>query len=317
MNDDFPATDGPVCIVGSLNADLVVRTQRHPRPGETLRGGPLQISPGGKSANQAVAAARLGARVTMVGAVGDDAHGELLLRSLTGQGVDVEHVRVLDATATGTAVITVSDDGENTIVISAGANGELSPQDLPQRVLDGAGALALTFEVPPETVLAAARAGRAAGVPVVLNPSPFRTPEPELLGCTDLLVINSHEMGQLLDDDTTDFSSVRACDWDVQGRRLHDVTGVRAAVVTLGAGGAVLLRTEDGRTAQEWLSGYTVAAADTTGAGDAVTATLAAAIAAGTDLRQATALAMRVAAIATTHQGAQPSYPTRADLHSL
>ncbi|WP_144794641.1 ribokinase [Kocuria palustris] len=317
MTDRFPATDGDVCIIGSLNADLVVRTQRHPKPGETVQGGPLRTTPGGKSANQAVAAARLGARVRMVGAVGEDPHGTLLLRSLDAQGVDTTRVRTLTTTATGTAVIIVSADGENSIVISPGANGEVTAEQVTPELFDGVGTLTLTFEIPAPTVLAAARAARAAGVTVVLNPSPFRLPEPELLACTDLLVVNAHEMGQLIGDETTDFGTVPAADWDVEGHRLFRATGVADAVVTLGAGGAVLLRTREDRTRQEWLSGYAVRALDTTGAGDAVTGTLAAALAAGTDLPEATALAMRVGAIATQSEGAQPSYPSREDLESL
>lgn len=317
MNDQFPATDGGVCIIGSLNADLVVRTQRHPKPGETVQGGPLATTPGGKSANQAVAAARLGARVRMVGAVGDDPHGALLLNSLDGQGVDTSGVRTLSTTATGTAVIIVSEDGENSIVISPGANGEVLPEHIAPELFQGVKALALTFEIPSQTVIAAAQAARRAGVTVVLNPSPFRQPEPELLECTDLLVVNAHELGQLISDDTTDFAAVLTEDWDDQGQRLYRATGIADAVVTLGADGAALLRTRDGRTRQDRLSGYAVHAVDTTGAGDAVTGTLTAALAAGTDLLEATALAMRVGAIAAQGEGAQPSYPSRADLGSI
>lgn len=317
MTDRFPATDGDVIIIGSLNADLVVRTQRHPKPGETVQGGPLSTSPGGKSANQAVAAARLGARVRMVGAVGEDPHGELLLESLRSHGVDTAQVVSLTDTATGTAVITVSEDGENTIVISAGANGELAPEAITPELFDGVRVLALTFEIPAQTVIAAARAAREADVTVVLNPSPFRQPEPELLECTDLLVVNAHEMGQLIGDEDTDYSAVADEDWARAGQRLAASTGVAEAVVTLGSGGAMLLRTHQGSTRQERLVGHEVRAVDTTGAGDAVTGTLAAALAAGTELQEAAALAMRVGAIATLSEGAQPSYPSRAMLNEV
>ena len=263
MTERFPATDGDVVIIGSLNADLVVRTRRHPKPGETVQGGPLSTAPGGKSANQAVAAARLGARVRMVGAVGEDPHGALLLDSLAGHGVDTSRVASLTSTATGTAVITVSEDGENTIVISPGANGELTPEHIVPELFDGVRTLALTFEIPAETVIAAAEAAHEAGVTVVLNPSPFRRPEPELLACTDVIVVNAHEMGQLISDDTIDFGAVLAEDWDEQGQRLFRATGVADAVVTLGPDGAALLRTRDGRTRQDRLSGYAVRAVDT------------------------------------------------------
>ena len=313
MTDRYPATDGDVVIIGSLNADLVVRTQRHPEPGETVQGGPLSTAPGGKSANQAVAAARLGARVRMVGAVGDDPHGQMLLESLEGHGVDTAHVASLSDTATGTAVITVSEDGENTIVISPGANGEVAPERITPELFDGVRTLALTFEIPAETVIAAARAAHDAGVTVVLNPSPFRQPESELLERTDLLVVNAHEMAQLSGTEIPDDDS----QWQRAGQRLAETTGVADAVVTLGPDGAVLLRTRDGRTQAQRVAGHRVQAVDTTGAGDSVTGTLAAALAAGTELPAAVELAMRVGAIATRSEGAQPSYPSRAQLDEL
>ncbi|KAA9394228.1 ribokinase [Kocuria coralli] len=320
---------GTVCVVGSLNADLVVRTERHPRPGETLTGGPLSIAPGGKSANQAVAAARLGARVRMVGAVGDDAHGRLLLGSLDDDGVDTGHVRALQRTPTGTAVITVSADGENTIIISAGANGELRPEDVPEAALEGAGALGLTFEIPGETVIAAARHARALGVPVFLNPSPFRLPEPELLAATDVLVVNEHEIGQILDA----FGAGSGGGWRERGRALCAATGVGSLVVTLGARGAVVIEHEKGAAVSPGsaeasapehdqlrvteIAGHEVEAVDTTGCGDAVLGALLAATSGGAPLAEATALAMRVAAHAATVAGAQPSYPFAADLHTM
>lgn len=316
MSDQLPATDGSVCIIGSLNADLIVRTQRHPRPGETVQGGPLDTAPGGKSANQAVAAARLGARVRMVGAVGDDPHGQLLRDSLAQHGVDIAEVRTLGGTATGTAVITVSDDGENTIVISPGANGEVAPEHIDPRLFDGVQVLALTFEIPARTVVVAARAAREAGVRVILNPSPFRAPEPELLAATDLLVVNAHEMAQLIGQEHLGAEQ----DWEQLGRRLRDATGVAEAVVTLGPEGAAVLRPGEGREGSdsaERIPGHTVQAIDTTGAGDAVTGTLAAALAAGAELSEAVALAMRVGAISARGHGAQPSYPSRAELSDL
>lgn len=303
---------GTVCVVGSLNADLVVRTERHPKPGETLTGGPLEIAPGGKSANQAVAAARLGADVRLVGAVGDDAHGRLLLDSLTGDGVSTEHIRRLTEVPTGTAVITVSADGENTIVISPGANGQLRPEDIPGSAVNGAGALGLTFEVPAATVIAAAEQAHAANVPVFLNPSPFRVPEPELLAATDVLVVNEHELEQIL----VAFNTSTDGTWQQRGAALHAATGVPALVVTLGSRGAVVVVTgqDDDEPAVTEVAGHQVTAVDTTGCGDAVLGSLLATTSGGTPLVEATRVAMTVAAHAATITGAQPSYPRASDL---
>ena len=237
----------------------------------------------------------------------------VLLESLEGHGVDTAHVASLSDTATGTAVITVSEDGENTIVISPGANGEVAPERITPELFDGVRTLALTFEIPSETVIAAARAAHDAGVTVVLNPSPFRQPEPELLECTDLLVVNAHEMAQLSGTEIPDDDS----EWQRAGQRLAETTGVEDALVTLGPDGAVLLRTREGRAQAQRIAGHRVQAVDTTGAGDSVTGTLAAALAAGTDLQEATALAMRVGAIAARGEGAQPSYPSRAQLDEV
>lgn len=309
---------GSVCVVGSLNADLVVRTQRHPRPGETLTGGPLAIAPGGKSANQAVAAARLGADVRLVGAVGDDAHGHLLLESLTQDGVATDHIRQLPETPTGTAVITVSADGENTIVISPGANGELRPEDIPTSALADAGALGLTFEVPGDAVIAAAQRAHALGVPVFLNPSPFRIPEPDLLAATDVLVVNEHERLQVLEA----FDTSAGASWEDRGSALRAVTGVPSLVVTLGARGAVVVEsaagnggaTDDATPTVTEVPGVEVHAVDTTGCGDAVLGALLATTSGGMPLVEATEVAMTVAAHAATAPGAQPSYPTTSEL---
>ncbi|ROZ62830.1 ribokinase [Kocuria soli] len=303
---------GSVCVVGSLNADLVVRTQRHPKPGETLTGGPLAIAPGGKSANQAVAAARLGAQVRLVGAVGDDAHGHLLLDALRADDVSTDHVRALPDTPTGTAVITVAADGENTIVISPGANGELRPEDIPNAAFDDAGALGLTFEVPAATVIASAQRAHAKGIPVFLNPSPFRIPEPELLAATDVLVVNEHELAQVLEA----FGAPADGSWQERGTALRKATGVPALVVTLGAEGAVVIRSgprggdgNHGAPAVTEVPGVKVQAVDTTGCGDAVLGALLATTSGGMGLVEATEVAMQVAARAATVAGAQPSYP--------
>lgn len=308
---------GTVCVVGSLNADLVVHTERHPAPGETVTGGPLSVIPGGKSANQAVAAARLGATVSLVGAVGDDPHGHLLRDCLGRDGVNTEHVHTLPGTPTGTAMVTVSSQGENTIVVSPGTNGELHPEHVPDTALQSAGAVGLTFEIPERTVLTTAQRARAHGVPVFLNPSPFHPPEPELLACTDVLVMNEHEFEQVLGK----FGIPPTGTWQQKATPLHAATGVGAFVITLGSQGALVIESivehrSDHSCMVTEVPGYAIQAVDTTGCGDAVLGCLLAAVSGGMTLIEATAAAMKVAAYAATRPGAQPSYPTPQQLVS-
>ena len=186
---------GSVAVVGSLNLDLVIRVAELPGPGETVSGGDLFRNPGGKGANQAVAAARLGRRVAMVGCVGDDQAGRELLASLAAAGVDGSRVRVVEGVPSGTACITVSEDGENQIVVSPGANARLTPDDVAAAAaVRSAAVTLLQLEVPLETVAAAAR---TAGGRVVLNPAPARALPAELLGQVDVLVPNRVELARL------------------------------------------------------------------------------------------------------------------------
>lgn len=300
----YPRSVRRVVVVGSLNADLTVTTERLPRPGETVHGSPLVVAPGGKSANQAAAAARLGAEVALLGAVARDDHGDLLLRRLREAGVDVEDVLRLEGTATGTALITVDARGENTIVLSAGANGRLTPDrlgGLPQR-LQGAAVLCLAFEVPMDTVVEAARLAHAAGVRVLLNPSPSAPIPDLLLADTDLLLLNVTEAADLL--------GARG-DWAVTASGLRQ-RGGPAAIVTLGSDGAVVL--QDGRVTA--VPATPVTPVDTTGAGDAFTGAVAARLAQGDSLAEAATFAARAAAWSATRPGAQPSYATLAELQA-
>ncbi len=279
-----------IVIVGSLNADLVVRTARFPQPGETLQGSDLAILPGGKSANQAVAAGRLGGAVRMIGAVGDDGNGALLRDSVAATGVDTTHVAVREGVATGTAVITVDGAGENTIVISAGANGTLTPEDVPADVFSGAAVLGLCLEVSIDVVLAAARAAHAAGVTVLTNLSPFGAVPQELLDLTDVLLVNEHEAAELGDH------------------------GVARSVVTRGGAGCVV---HDGAAEPVSIEAVRVEPVDTTGCGDAFMGAVALRLAAGDTLVEAARFAVGVGAYAATGAGAQASYPTTAQLEAF
>jgi ribokinase len=294
---------GSVAVVGSLNLDLVIRVAELPGPGETVSGGDLFRNPGGKGANQAVAAARLGRRVAMVGCVGDDQAGHELLASLEAAGVDGSGVRVVEGVPSGTARITVSEDGENQIVVSPGANARLTSDDVAAAAaVRSAAVTLLQLEVPLETVAAAAR---AAGGRVVLNPAPVRALPAELLGRIDVLVPNRVELARLAGGPVP-----RTVE---QAAELAGRLGGRAVVVTLGADGALVV--EDGRAGH--VPAVPVRPVDTTAAGDAFCGGLADALAGGSGLQEAARRAVRVAAAACLRPGAQASLPTPAELATL
>lgn len=266
---------GRVVVVGSLNVDLVTRVRRHPAPGETVLGEGLERLPGGKGANQAVAAAAAGASTALVGRVGDDDAGAAYLAGLAERGVDVSAVRPTAGQPTGHALIAVDERGENTIVVIGGANGLVTPEEAMAGTA-GADVVLLQLELPLPAVVAAAEAARAAGVRVLLNPSPWQPLPPGLVEAVDVVVVNEHEAEQL----------------GTYGGEL---------VVTLGAAGA------------EWRSGRErvavpapqVDVVDTTGAGDAFAGTLAAALAAGLERQPALARAVTAAAGSVGVAGAQ------------
>jgi ribokinase len=286
-----------VAVVGSLNLDLVVRVPRLPGPGETVSGGDVFRNPGGKGANQAVAAARLGRTVAMVGCVGDDPPGRELLGSLQADGVDTAQVRVVDGVPSGAAFITVGQDGENQIVVSPGANARLTAEDVAAAgaALRAAAVTLLQLEVPLEVVAAAAR---AAGGLVVLNPAPVRELAEELLGEVDVLVPNRVELAQL--------AGAPAPATVEEAAALAGRLPAHAVVVTLGADGALVV--EDGRSSH--VPAVRVRPVDTTAAGDAFCGGLADALAGGASLQDAARWAVRVAAAACMREGAQASLPT-------
>jgi ribokinase len=293
-----------VAVVGSLNLDLVVRVARLPGPGETVSGEDVFANPGGKGANQAVAAARLGRAVAMVGCVGDDQAGRDLLAALDGDGVDTARVRVVAGVPSGTAFITVDEAGENQIVVSPGTNARLTPDDVEAAAvtLEAARVTLLQLEVPQEAVAAAAR---TAGGLVVLNPAPVRPLPDELLGAVDVLVPNRVELAQL--------AAAPAPETVADATALAGRLASRAVVVTLGAEGALVV--EDGRTSH--VPAVAVRPVDTTAAGDAFCGGLADALAGGAGLEDAARWAVRVAAAACTRQGAQASLPTPDEVRAL
>ena len=298
----------PLLVLGSANADLVVRCDRFPRPGETLLGGRFATHPGGKGANQAVAAARLadGAEVRFVAKVGADGFGESMRAGYAAEGIATDHVLTDPTAATGTALITVDAAGENTIVVASGANATLSVADL-----DAVGAAfaktrvaLLQLETPLPTVRAAAERARAAGARVILNPAPAQALPDELLVAVDVLTPNETEAAALAGVPTDTDAGVEAAAETLRRR------GVGAVIVTLGARGAYVLA---GETAA-YVPAPVVEAVDTTAAGDCFNGALAVALAEGRSLADATAFACHAAAVSVTRAGAQPSLPSRGEV---
>lgn len=303
-----------VVVVGSLNADLTVRTRRLPRPGETVSGSDLTTSPGGKSSNQAAAAALLGADVALIGHVGNDDHGRFLLDRARAAGVDTTRVTALDETATGTAVIAVDEHGENFIIVSPGANARLTADDVTAAadLFRDAGVLTLCFEVAMDTVRAAAQQGSDAGLQVVLNPSPYAEVDDALLALTDVLVVNEHELAAMLGLPT----GPNDADWTKVADALTG-RGPGQVVVTLGAAGAVVLDLTAAGGEPTMIASPAVTAVDTTGCGDAFLGSLAARLAIGEDPVRAARYAVWVGAFAATRAGAQSSYPTTEELDAF
>lgn len=295
-----------ILVIGSLNADLVVRAPRFPLPGETISGEDLVILPGGKGANQAVAAARQGARVAMLGRVGSDSFGPTLLHNLQQNGVDTTYVQT-DLSATGAAIIVVDENGQNSIVLSPGANARVTPADVDAFPLRQVEALLLQFEIPLETVLHAARLGRQNGLRVILNPAPARRFPASLLADVDILVPNESELALLTGQAVTDIRSAEAAAKTLLAQ------GAKTIIVTLGKDGA-LLATEK-QTSH--FPAFPVQVVDTTAAGDAFIGGLAAALLKGASLEEAVRYGNACGALAAAKFGAQPSLPTQAEVEQF
>ncbi|SCD82624.1 ribokinase [Streptomyces sp. BpilaLS-43] len=297
-------------VVGSANADLVVGVERRPAPGETVLGSDLVVHPGGKGANQAVAAARLGARTALLARVGDDAHGRLLRESQRAAGVDTGPVLVGGA-PTGVALITVDPSGDNSIVVSPGANARLTPGDIRAAgpLFAAARVVSVQLEIPLETVAETARA-LAPGTRLVLNPSPPAPLPADVLAACDPLVVNEHEARYILGILGQEAGSAPE-EW-ADTLLAH---GPRSVVVTLGAEGALIADSRGGGPVH--VPSPEVDAVDTTGAGDAFTAALAWRLGLGEELAEAAAFAVRVGAAAVTRQGAQASFPTAQEVAAL
>ncbi|MEI5103418.1 ribokinase [Streptomyces sp. PmtG] len=295
-------------VVGSANADLVTAVERRPGAGETVLGSDLAVHPGGKGANQAVAAARVGARTALLARVGDDAYGRLLRDAQESAGVDTAGVLVGGA-PTGVALITVDPSGDNSIVVAPGANARLTPADVRAAagLFAAAPVVSTQLEIPLETVAEVVRA-LAPGARLVLNPSPPAPLPREVLEACDPLVVNEHEARVVLEGAGAPVPGEPE-EWAAGLLAL----GPRSVVVTLGARGALVAWAGGA----ERVPSVRVDAVDTTGAGDAFTAALAWRLGAGEDLATAARFAVKVGALAVTRAGAQVSYPTAAEVAAL
>jgi ribokinase len=298
-----------VAVVGSLNMDLVARAPRIPKPGETLTGSDFATHPGGKGANQAVAAARAGANVLLVGRVGDDAFGNALLSNLREAQVDVSHITRDDRAATGVALIVVEDSGQNSIVLAPGANARLTAEDVnaAEEAIASADVLLLQLEVPLATVVRAAQIAKRHGVTVILNPAPAQALPAGLLSMIDVLVPNETEAEII-----TGMPVQTAQDIEAAARALQQ-TGVPIVVMTLGAKGSLLAESNG----LSRIPTFEIVPVDTTAAGDAFVGTFAVAIGEGKATTEAVTWGSAAGALAATRAGAQPSLPTRTEIMAL
>ena len=300
------AAKAEVVVVGSLNLDLIVQAPRLPRPGETLIGSDFATDEGGKGANQAVAAARMGARVAMIGRVGRDAHGERLRAALQREGVDDGGVGADAGQPTGVACVVVAPGGENSIVVAPGANHALQARHVEARAawIAAARIVVLQLEIPMPAVIAALQRARGAGVTTLLNAAPAAELAPAQFALIDWLVVNEGEAGTLLGAPVTDATQAHAAAAALRAR------GPRQVVVTLGAAG---LAHADAAGVVH-LAAPQVAALDSTGAGDTFVGALAAALARGLPGSAALRWGQAAAALAVSRHGTQSAMPTRAQV---
>lgn len=295
----------PILVIGSLNMDLVVAVPRQPLPGETILGSNTNHYPGGKGANQAVAAARAGGQVQMAGQIGSDDFGRQLKHNLKRNQIAVQSIRT-HSDPTGIALITVDPQGQNAIVVSPGANGSLTPDRLKRRQIQSAALIVMQLEIPMETVEWVAQVAVEAEVPVLLNPAPIQPLSEALLNSLEYLILNETEASQLTGQPLRDRSDAEAMAAELHQR-------VPMVIITLGRSGVVWC----GARGRGHRPAYAVEVVDTTAAGDSFCGALAVQIAASQSWSEAIRFATAAAALTVTRAGAQPSLPDRQEIEGF
>ncbi len=299
----------PIVVIGSSNTDMIIKLDRIPRPGETILGGKFVTAAGGKGANQAVAAARAGGRVSFIARVGQDVFGDQAVAGFVKDQIDVDHVARDSSAPSGVALVFVAKDGENSIAVASGANANLAPADVERArtLIASAGVVVMQLETPLATVQAAARIAAQAGVRVILNPAPAQPLPDDLLRLIAILTPNETEAELLTGIKVHDPASAG------QAADVLLTRGVQTVIITLGASGAFVAA--DGL--RKLLPGFRKDAVDTTAAGDVFNGALAVALAEGQELEQAVRFANAAGAISVTRMGAQPSAPGRGEIDTL
>jgi ribokinase len=292
-----------IIVVGSSNTDMVIKTESFPQPGETLLGGEFFMFPGGKGANQAVAAARLGGQVTFVAKVGNDIFGEKARQQFAKEGIAIEYVSTHPSLPSGVALITVDGKGENTIVVAQGSNGVLSREDVAKAgmAFGKDSIILMQLEIPLDTVVHVAQLAKSKGGFVILNPAPARTLPDELLAHLSLITPNRTETETLTGIKVTDTASA------TQASQWFQNKGIASVIITLGKDGAFVFDDAGGRL----IASPKVNAIDSTAAGDVFNGALAVALAEGSAMDDAVMHANQAAAISVTRMGAQSSAPYR------
>ncbi|MBR0757363.1 ribokinase [Bradyrhizobium jicamae] len=298
---------GRVFVAGSINMDVVATAERHPRIGETVAGQAVLYFPGGKGANQAVAAAKQGVPTTLIGRLGNDAFGQELRTFLGAQGVDVGFVKDTADVHSGTAIITIAD-ADNTIVVVPGANARVDGDDVASPVLAKGDVAVSQFEIPLPTIAAFFARARAAGATTILNPAPAKQADKALLDLVDILILNETELGFLTGTELRDSDAPERF-----AEAARSLAQGKIVCVTLGKRGVLAL--VDGKPLQ--VAGRAVKAVDTTGAGDCFVGALASQLAGGKPLRDALAYANTAASICVQRMGAAPSMPTAKEVREV
>ncbi|HKL31975.1 MAG TPA: ribokinase [Tangfeifania sp.] len=296
-----------IVVIGSSNTDMVVKVPHIPAPGETIMGTDFLTIPGGKGANQAVAAARAGAAVTFITCVSDDSFGKQAVENYRNDGIDVSCIKVQPGIHSGIALINVAEDGENSISVAPGANSYLLPEDVHgfEAAFDGAKVVLAQLEIPVETVEAAAEVAHKKGIPFILNPAPGAVIPESLLSKVTIITPNETEAAIITSRKNFSEKDIPEMAGEISER------GGTTVLLTLGSKG-VYLKSPD---FEEIIPGHRVKAVDTTAAGDVFNGALAAAFAGGMQLNKAVDFAQRAAAISVTRMGAQPSAPTLNEIH--